>query len=103
MFVLTVKFKSALAYDEVVGMMEDRAPEFQALPGLSQKYYGYEEATGAYTGVYIWESEEAMLEYRQSELAQTIAAAYQATETPRVEIFNMIRALRPLEEPVAAS
>ena len=103
MYVLTVKFQSALSYDEVVATIEERAPEFEALSGLVQKYYGYEEATGAFTGVYVWESEEALNSYRESELAQTIAAAYQAIEAPRIELFNLIKALRPQEALAAVS
>ena len=103
MYVLTVKFQSALPYDEVISTIEERAPDFEALPGLIQKYYGYEEATGAYTGVYIWESEEALRSYRESELAQTIAAAYQATEPPRIELFNLVKTLRSQEAAVAVS
>jgi hypothetical protein len=42
MFILTVKFRSALSHEEVLSIMEERAPEFRALPGLVQKYYGHE-------------------------------------------------------------
>ena len=103
MFVLTVKFKSRLSYEEVLAVVEERISDFRALPGLIQKYYGYEEATGAYTGVYIWESAEAMRAYQESELARTIAAAYRVTEPPRIEVFNIVETLRPVEVPAAVS
>ena len=103
MSVLTVKFKSKLSYDEVLAVVEERISDFRALPGLIQKYYGHEESTGAYTGVYIWESAEAMRAYQQSELAQTIAAAYQVAEPPRIEVFNLVETLRPVEVPATAS
>jgi quinol monooxygenase YgiN len=97
MFVLTVKFESKLSYDEVMAVVQERIDDFRALPGLIQKYYGHEEATGAYTGVYIWESAETMRAYQQSELAQTIAAAYQVTSPPRIEVFDLVESLRPVE------
>ncbi|MEZ4522104.1 MAG: YdhR family protein [Thermomicrobiales bacterium] len=103
MLVLTVKFQSNLSYDEVMAVVQERISDFRALSGLIQKYYGYEKSTGAYTGVYIWESAEAMRAYRESELAQTIAAAYQAVEPPRIEIFNLIETLRPIESAATVS
>src|SRR5919197_293940 len=39
MIIQTVKFKSALSEEEVRRVMEERAPQFHALPGLLQKYY----------------------------------------------------------------
>ena len=78
MFIQTVKFKSALSDAEVQRIMEERAPQFRALPGLVQKFYGREEGTGEYTGIYVWDSEQSMRAYRASELARTIPEAYAA-------------------------
>lgn len=94
MIILSVKFKSKLSDDEVRRVMNERAPNFRALPGLIQKYYGYEKATGEYTGIYIWDSEEALRAYRESELARTIPEAYQAASTPRIEVFDVPLVLR---------
>jgi quinol monooxygenase YgiN len=103
MFILTVKVRSALSHEEALAIMEQKAPEFRALPGLVQKYCEHEQTTGAYTGVYIWESEDAMRAYQQSELAKTIVAAYQATELPRIEVFDLIRMLHPAEAAATVS
>jgi heme-degrading monooxygenase HmoA len=94
MFMLSVKFKSRLSDADVRRVMEERAPQFRALPGLVQKYYGREEGTGEYTGLYLWESEDAMREYRQSELARSIPEAYAVEGAPRVEIFEVLLPLR---------
>lgn len=103
MLILTVKFQSKLSYEEVMAVVEDRIAEYRSFPGLIQKYYGHERATGAYTGVFLWESEEALRTFRESELSQTTAAAYQATEPPRIEVFNLIEALRPIQASAAIS
>lgn len=103
MLILTVKFESNLSYEEVMAVVEERISDFRALPGLIQKYYGHEASTGAYTGVYIWESAEAMQAYQQSELAQTIASAYQVSGPPRVEVYQLVETLRPVEASVAVS
>jgi len=102
-FILTVKFKSHLSHEEALTVLEERISDFRALPGLIQKYYGHEQSTGEYTGVYIWESAEAMRAYQESELSRTIAAAYQVTEPPRIEVFNLFETLRPVEIPAAVS
>ncbi len=99
MIIQTVKFKSALSEAEVQRVMEERAPQFRALPGLLQKYYLRENQTGEVGAVYIWDSEESLRTYRQSDLARTIASAYKAVEQPRVEVFETVLILRPEKLP----
>ena len=55
MIIQIVKFKSALLEAEIRQVMEDRAPQFRALPGLLQKYYMRETQTGEVGAVYIWD------------------------------------------------
>ncbi len=99
MIIQTVKFKSALSEAEFQLVMEERAPQFRALPGLLQKYYLRENQTGEVGAVYIWDSEESLLTYRQSDLARTIASAYKAVDQPRIEIFETVLILRPEKLP----
>ena len=84
-----VRFKTDLAQEEVRRIMEERAPRFREVPGLVQKYYGYEPDSGAFCGCYIFDSEESRQAFRQSELARTIPAAYQAEEV-RVEAYEVL-------------
>jgi heme-degrading monooxygenase HmoA len=91
---MSVKFKSALSDNDVLRIMEERAPGFRAIPGLIQKYYGRERETGEFTGIYIWDSEQSLSEFRESELARTIPKAYQAENQPRIEIFEVPIVLR---------
>ena len=95
MIIQTVKFNSTLSEAEIQQVMEERAPQFRALPGLLQKYYLRDIQTGEVGAVYIWDSEESFRMYRQSDLAQTIASAYKAVGRPRVEIFETVMTLRP--------
>jgi len=94
MVILSVKFKSALSDSEVMRIVEERAPSFRALPGLIQKYYGREKATGEFTGIYIWDSEESLIQFRESELARSIPESYQAVGKPRIEVFEVPLVLR---------
>lgn len=92
--VLLVRFRSALPLEEVLKIAEERAPEFRALGGLLQKYYLEDPASGEIAGLYLWESPEAFDEYRNSELRASIAAAYQATGEPRIDVFRVLMPLR---------
>jgi len=61
-----VRFKTGLAQEEVRHIMEERAPRFRReVPGLVQKYYGYEQESGAYCGCYVFDSEESRQGFRQ--------------------------------------
>ena len=92
--ILRVRLKSALPHDEVIEIMEARAPEFAALAGLRQKYYLHEPATGEYGGLYVWETRQDLDEYRESELRATIAKAYQGVGEPDIEVYRIIKVLR---------
>ena len=93
-FILLVKFKSPLNLEQVTSVVDSRIDEFRALKGLQQKYYLQEPATQEYAGLYLWESKEDFLAYRDSELRTMIAKAYQTEDEPRIEVFNVIKPLR---------
>ncbi len=71
-------------------IMEERAPQYRAIPGLLQKYYVREPQTGEFAGIYFWDSEESLRAFRASELARTITSAYQVVEPPRVETLELL-------------
>ena len=98
MHILLVKFHSSLPDDEVRRNLHERLPLFRAVPGLIQKYYAVESASGDYVGVYLFESEQALLAYRSSDLAKSIPPVYQAVAPPRVEILELLYPLRPEPE-----
>ena len=90
MHISLVKFHSGLAHDDVIRNLKERLPLFRAVPGLIQKYYARETATGDYVGVYLFESEQALRDYRESEVARGIPRVYQVQGTPRIEEFEML-------------
>ena len=97
MIVQVVKFTSRLSEQEVRRVMDDRAPQYRALPGLLQKYYVREPATGDLGGIYVWDSEASLRAFRESDLARTIGSAYQVVGQPRVETFEVLFPLRDEE------
>ena len=94
MIIQSVKFKSGLSFEEAEKVMKQRAPEFRAIPGLIQKFYGVEKDTGEFSGIYFWDSEESLKAYQRSELFRTIPTAYKAMGTPRIEFFDAMMTLR---------
>jgi hypothetical protein len=99
MVVHFVRFTTRLAREEVRQIMEERAPRFRQVPGLLQKYYGYEASSEAFCGCYIFDSEESRQAFRQCELARSIPAAYQAEEV-RVEAYEVLFPLHQMPHPV---
>lgn len=63
------------------------------MPRLLQKYYVKDNETGEFGGVYVWDSEESLRNFRESELARTIPVAYKVTGQARVETFQVMRPL----------
>jgi heme-degrading monooxygenase HmoA len=93
-YAVLVRLETELDHDEIVRIMNERAPEFRALEGLEQKYYLQGQEPGRYGGFYLWRSLDDVVQYRQSELAASIAAAYQCVGTPVVEVFEVLMPLR---------
>src|SRR5215216_1793369 len=102
MVILFVKFRSAMSPAAVRDTMEARLPLFRAQPGLVQKYYAHEPTSGEWSGIYLWDSHEALTAFRASELARSIPAAYQVVGAPRTEVLEVLFPLRP-EVPVGTS
>jgi hypothetical protein len=98
MHILIVKFHSARSDEEVRRLMEERLPQFQAVPGLVQKYYAREAATGDHLGLYIFDSEQSLVQFRNSDLARSIPPVYQPLTAPRIEMLEMLFALRPVSD-----
>lgn len=94
MIVQIVKFQSNMPFDEVSGVARERASEFQAVPGLIQKYYARSEQGDHYAGVYVWDSEESLRAYQDSELAAGIPRAYQVQGPPEVDLYEIGFTLR---------
>jgi heme-degrading monooxygenase HmoA len=94
MIIQLTKFKSTLSEQEADQVMHDRSPLFREVPGLIQKYYIKDEKTGERGAVYVWESEAAMLAFRQTDLAHSLSEAYQVEGQRQAEIFDVAHVLR---------
>ncbi|HPR65356.1 MAG TPA: YdhR family protein [Thermoanaerobaculia bacterium] len=97
--ILFVRAKSTLDPQELEHRLLERRPRFLEVPGLIQKIYGRDESTGAVCGIYFFEDQKALAEFRNTELAKTIATAYEVSEI-RLETYEMLYPLRPDRGPV---
>ena len=86
--------KSDLSHDELEQRYKERMPQFRDAPGLIQKYYSYDESTKEWAGIYLWDSEESLEAYLESDLRKTIPSAYELTQPPQVERFQIVDVLR---------
>jgi len=97
--ILFIRIKSDVDLAELDRRIEERRPRFLEVPGLLQKIYARDEATGDTCGIYFFESKEALAAYRESELAKTIPTAYEATNV-RPEVYDVLFALKSGVGPV---
>ncbi len=98
--VLFVRVESDLDPAELERRAEARRPRFREVPGLVQKIYG-RDSSGAWCGIYFFDSPESLSAFRESELARTIPAAYEATEV-RPEVYEVLYPLWPERGPLTS-
>jgi heme-degrading monooxygenase HmoA len=96
--ILFVRIKSSLSAQEFERRLAERRPRFREVPGLVQKIYGRDGETGNVCGVYFFESEDALAEFRETELARTIPTAYEAVDVRR-EAYEVLYPLWPERGP----
>lgn len=94
MIIASVKFETTLADEEALKIAEERLPQFLDIPGLIQKYYVKTGQPNEWIGVYIWDSLESMKNFRETDLAKSIPAAYQVKGQPQMEVNNVAMTLR---------
>ena len=94
MILQIIKLKSNLPEEELLRRAREREPQFEAIPGLVQKYYVKTDQPGQYGGIYVWDSPESLQTYRNSDLAKSIPEAYEITEAPNIEIMDILFRLR---------
>ena len=92
MHILIINFNlNDITRAEYEAVCAEVAPEFAAIPGLVSKKWLPNEASNTYGGVYLFENEQAMLDYQDSELFRSVAgnpAFVNASATP----FEMLAA-----------
>lgn len=96
--ILFVRIQSGLDAQELERRASERVPRFREVPGLIQKIYGRDETTGDWCGIYFFEDRKALAAFRDTELARSIPAAYEASDV-RPEVFDVMYPLYPDKGP----
>ena len=91
--------KSRLPEEEFRRRYNERMPQFRDVPGLLQKYYSYDESTGEWAGIYLWDSAESVAGYLESDLRKSMSTAYELEKPPVLERFQIVDSLRQASEP----
>lgn len=86
--------KSTLSREEFERRYKERLPQFRNVEGLIQKYYAYDASNREWAGIYLWDSEDSLAGYLDSDLRKSISAAYELTKPPRLERFPIVDVLR---------
>jgi heme-degrading monooxygenase HmoA len=89
-----VSFETTLSEEEILAIARERADRFRSLPGLVQKYYVRLAEPNRYGGVYLWDSVESLVSFRESALAASIPEAYEVVGAPSAEILETLFRLR---------
>ena len=87
--ILYVRITSDLSAGELERRMLERGPLFRDVPGLIQKIFARDPASGEICGIYFFADEAALTAYRESELGKSIPSAYEATEVRR-EVYEVL-------------
>lgn len=101
MIVSLVRFKTKLSDGEVQAMFEERSDGYRTLPGLIEKLYLRFRDADEYGAVYVWESEEDLIRFRETELARTIPSAYRIEAAASFEIADVRLVVQSDPAPVA--
>lgn len=97
--ILFVRITSDLDFEEMKRRLAERRPRFLEVPGLIQKFYVRDPASGAVCGIYVFRDRDALSAYRATELAKTIPTAYEAKEI-RAEAYDVLDVLHPDRGPI---
>ena len=89
-----VKLKSNLPEEDLLATANQRKPQFEAIPGLLQKYYVKMNEEGSYGGIYVCDRKESLIAFKESDLAKSIPQAYEVLEAPTIEIMKILFQLR---------
>jgi hypothetical protein len=90
---LMILYKSALGMERIKELFHERAAKYDQLPGLMQKLYLSDPATGEVGGIYVFESDEQLRAFLASGL-EDIRFTYQFSEVPSIRSFDVLQVLR---------
>ena len=98
MELLIFLFKSGLSDEEILKTMNSRADQYRKVKGLLQKLYVTDPVTGHIGGVFVFDTKDSLVGFRESELAKSSAQAYKFIEPPTIRLLEIAKMLRENKE-----
>ncbi|MHA2392851.1 MAG: YdhR family protein [Promethearchaeota archaeon] len=98
MEILVFLFRSSLSMDELMRISQERSKKFQKVEGLVQKFYVSHKESNKVGGVYIFDSKESLIAFRESDLSKSTAEAYKFIEPPEIKVLEVMKNLEEEEE-----
>ena len=97
--ILYVRINSSLDPEELDRRLEERVPSYREVPGLVQKIYGRDEATGDVCGILFFKDKSALSAFAETELAKTVGSSYEVNDIRR-ETYDVMYPLFPEQGPL---
>ncbi len=93
MEILVMSFASGLPLEEVYSKFQQRAEKFRKVKGLLQKYYIHDKSTGEVGGVYLFDTRENLVAFRNSDFPRNTRGAYDVPGTPTFRELEVVHTL----------
>lgn len=87
-------FKSGLVMGDIMKTGESRADQYRQVPGLVQKYYVVDKEMDRVGGVFVFDSQESLEAFRDSDLAKSTGDAYKFIGPPHTRALEIAKVLR---------
>ena len=101
MIVSLVRFKSRLSDEAVQATFEERADRYRNVPGLVEKIYLRFRESGEFGAVYVWDSEKALMDFRETELPGRCAISTRSRRSA-AELADVCLVIQPETARVSA-
>lgn len=100
MYIQTVTYElEGINEEDYLSMATDVAPEYASLPGLQAKLWLANSEDNVYGAVYMWDDEESMQRYMQSDLFEGANPEFRDVYSEGFEVLeNLTRQTQPVLE-----
>lgn len=72
---------------------EERAEKYRKVEGLQQKYYVSDPATNRVGGIFVFDSQENLEKFKNSELAMSTGETYKFQGPPHTRVLEVAKTL----------
>jgi hypothetical protein len=80
--------------EDIEKTSESRADKYRQVSGLMQKYYVLDKENDRVGGVFVFDSQESLVAFRESDLAKSTGEAYKFLEPPHTQALEIAKVLR---------